>query len=128
MVATSRPHPASHAAALLVVVLLTHLVGGVHEPYVTVLLTALVVATAASTLRLRRDDCAESRLALTLLAAMAGGGVALAQTAGLPGQVVRPWDAFAVSTLVLSAVLVVLMAVDRPWRGAERTSGSPYAL
>lgn len=119
---------ASIASALLVLVQLVPLVAGHHDPYVKALLFALVLVTAGASVKLHRDNCVESRLSVSLLAAMSGGGVALAMTVGLPGQVVRPWDVVSASVLVLSASVVVLFAVDQVRRGGRRRSRSPYAL
>ncbi|MET0929217.1 MAG: hypothetical protein ABWX74_06845 [Aeromicrobium sp.] len=119
---------ASIATALLVLVQLVPLVAGHHDLYLRALLLTLVLVTAGAALKMHRDNCAESRVAVSLLAVMSGTGVALAMTMGLPGQVVRPLDLVSATVLVLSSSVVVLFAVDQARRTADRHRESPYAL
>jgi hypothetical protein len=119
------PHtPASRAAAfattLLVLVELARVAGGRHDSYVAALLLALLVATAAVSLKLHRDNCFESRLGATLLAAFTAGGVVLTAVAGLPGQDVRPFGAIGFVMLVVSAAIVGLLSYDQTQRVADR--------
>ncbi|MET0928121.1 MAG: hypothetical protein ABWX74_01320 [Aeromicrobium sp.] len=119
---------ATLATTLLVLVQLVPLANGTHDAYVEAMLVALVLVTAAASVKLHRDNCVESRLAVTLLAATSGGGVALAMTRGLPGQTVRPWDALSASIVVLSSIVVILIAIDQSRRSGVRRAASPYAL
>jgi hypothetical protein len=128
-IAHSQTSRSAHlATTLLVLVQLGHLVVGSHDAYVVTLLVALVLVTAAASLKLHRDNCVESRLVVSLLAALNGSGVLLAATMGLPGQVVRPWDVISLAVLGLSAAVVVLLAVDEFQRVADRQDRSSYAL
>jgi hypothetical protein len=127
-----RPHTptsraASFATTLLVLVELARVAGRQHDSYVAALLLALLVATAAVSLKLHRDNCFESRLAATLLAVFTGGGVALAAVVGLPGQDVRPFGAIGLLMLVVCAAIVALLAYDQGQRVADRRARSPYA-
>lgn len=128
----SRPHtPASRAAAfattLLVLVQLARVAGGSHDSYVAALLLTLLVATAAVSLKLHRDNCFESRLGAVLLALFTGGGVVLAAVAGLPGQDVHPFGAIGLLMLVVSVAILALLGYDQAERVADRRPRSPYA-
>lgn len=125
---TSTSRYASIATMLLVLMQLIPLVAGHHDPYVRALLLTFVLVTAGATVKLHRDNCVESRLAVSLLAAMSGAGVALAMTIGLPGQDVRPLDPVSAAILLLSSSVVLLFTVDQVRRAGERASESPYAL
>ncbi|MCW2840398.1 MAG: hypothetical protein JWR55_1881 [Aeromicrobium sp.] len=117
------------ATTLLVLVQVLNLVMGDHEPYVVALLVALVLGTSAASVKLHRDNCVESRLAVSLLATANGGGVALAMTLGPPGQMGGGrWNLVAASVLALSAAVLVLLAIDQARRAASRRDDSPYAV
>jgi hypothetical protein len=116
------------ATTLLVLVQVVRLVASDHAPYALALLLALVVVTAAAATRLHHDNCVESRLTVSLLAVLNGGGVALAMTFGLPGQGDRQWDLVAAIVLGLSAAIVLLLLIDQARRAVTRRDGSPYAL
>lgn len=128
-VAHSPASRSAHAAALLLVLVqVVHLCVGSHDAYIMALLVAVVLVTSAASFKLHRDNCVESRLALSLLALLNAGGVALAVTMGLPGQGVRPWDMTTAAVLLLSVSVVVLIGADESHRGATRTDRSSYAL
>jgi hypothetical protein len=126
------PHtPASRAAAfattLLVLLQVARGAGGQHDPYVAALLLALLVVTAAVSLKLHRDNCLESRLGATLLALCTGGGVALAATVGLPGEDVHPLGTVGLLILAVCAAVVALLGYDVIQRVTDRQVRSPYA-
>lgn len=127
-----RPHsPASRAAAfatmLLVLLELARVASGQHASYVAALLLALLVATAAVSLKLHRDNCLESRLGASLIAVLTGGGVALAAVVGLPGQDVHPFGVVGLLMLIVCTAIVALLAYDQAQRVADRRERSPYA-
>jgi len=115
-------------ATLLVLVQLVHLLRGDHAPYVEALLLALVLATGSATVRLHHGGCVESRLAVALLAGLSGTGTVLAMTVGLPGRAGPAWSLLGAITLVLSAAVLGLLALDLSWRAARQRARSPYAV
>jgi hypothetical protein len=127
------PHtPASRlttvAMSLLAATLLGRLVLGHHHSYVDVLLLTVLVLLAATTVKLHRDHCVESRMSAMALALACAGGVVLTAVAGVPGQPGHDLGASALVTLALSTVVVGLLALDRRRRPGANGSRSPYAL
>lgn len=115
-------------ATVLVLLQVLRVGRGNDDTYVLVLQLALLLATAAATLRLRRNNTVESRLAVGLLTAMTAGGVVLGTTVGVPGQEPGSFGTLSGTTLGVALVLIVLLVFDRPWRrGVERHPSSPYA-
>lgn len=114
--------------ALLCVVQLGHLVADSHTPYIAALLLTLLVLLVATTAKLHRDGCVESRMSAAVLALLSGGGVALTATIGLPGQSDNGLDALGAATLVLSVAALTTIALTARQQARETGPRSPYAL
>jgi hypothetical protein len=119
---------ATLAMTLLSGTLLTRLLLAHHRSYVDVLLLTVLVLLAATTVKLHRDHCLESRMSAVALALVCAGGVVLTAVAGVPGQPDHDLGASALVTLALSSIVVGLLAVDRTDRPSDTAPGSPYAL
>lgn len=128
----SAPHsPTSRFAAgsiaALTAVQAARLATGDQDPYIRMLLLALVVVLAGATFALARDNGVEARLAAGLSALLCGGTIALDATIGLPGQARGSLGAFGVVTLALACAIVVLLTLDERRRADVADRGSSYA-
>jgi hypothetical protein len=110
------------SATLLARVLLDH-----HRSYVDVILLAVVVLLAPTTVKLHRDHCLESRVSAMALSLLCAAGVVLASVAGVPGQPHERVGISAIATLALSSLVLGLLAVDHREQTTETGLGSPYA-
>lgn len=118
---------ATIAMTLLSLTLLGRLVLDHHRSYVDVLLLAVLVLLAATTVTLHLGHGLEARISAMALSLLCACSVVLTAVAGVPGQPHHPVGISSFVTLALASVVVGLLASDRRDRRADTGLGSPYA-
>lgn len=97
--------------------------------YRSALAAFLGVAAVLTAAKLWRDNCFESRLVATVLAAATVVGQALAVTVGPPGgSPAGGWTTTRALLLVLAVAVPALLAMDPAREAARREGDRPYAL